>query len=35
MDLHPGDNDVRHISPGIYFIRREDSRKTHKVILAR
>ncbi len=21
MDLHPGDNDVRHLSPGVYFVR--------------
>jgi YVTN family beta-propeller protein len=35
MDLQPGENDVRHVSPGIYFVRREDSRDTRKVILTR
>ena len=26
MELQPGDNDVRHLSPGVYFIRAEGSR---------
>jgi hypothetical protein len=25
MDLLPGDNDVRHLSPGVYFLRSADS----------
>jgi hypothetical protein len=33
MDLHPGENDIRHISPGIYFVRQASS--IRKVILTR
>jgi hypothetical protein len=33
MDLHPGANDVRHLAPGVYFVR-EPSAAT-KVIVAR
>ncbi len=39
--LHPGENDVRHLSPGVYFIRGEGSRiqgskgPSRKVILTR
>jgi hypothetical protein len=33
MDLRPGPNDVRHLSPGVYFVRPASS--VHKVILTR
>jgi hypothetical protein len=33
MDLQPGDNDVRHLSPGVYFVRQASS--VHKVVLTR
>jgi hypothetical protein len=33
MDLRAGANDVRHISPGIYFVRQASS--VRKVILTR
>ncbi|UCG41833.1 MAG: YncE family protein [candidate division WOR-3 bacterium] len=26
MDLHPGENDIRHAAPGIYFVRKEGPR---------
>ena len=26
MDLQPGENDVRHLSPGVYFLRAEGPR---------
>jgi YVTN family beta-propeller protein len=35
MDLHPGSNDIRHLSPGIYFIREESARTTRKVIVTK
>ena len=35
MDLHPGENDIHHLSPGIYFIREEETRTTRKVIVTR
>ncbi len=41
MDLQPGENDVRHLSPGVYFIRGKGPRvqgsegPSHKVILTR
>ena len=35
VDLTPGANDVRSLSPGIYFVRREDTRETRKVIITR
>jgi hypothetical protein len=35
MDLHPGNNDVRHLSPGIYFVRREEDNTTTKVVIQR
>ena len=25
LDLHPGANDVRHLAPGVYFVRSEPS----------
>jgi hypothetical protein len=33
LDLHPGENDIRHLSPGIYFIRENETRTTRKVIV--
>ena len=35
MDLSPGSNDIRHLRPGVYFVRREDVEQTTKVILTR
>ncbi len=41
MDLQPGENDVRHLSPGVYFLRGKGSRgpgsegSSRKVILTR
>jgi hypothetical protein len=26
MDLKPGPNDIRHLAPGVYFMREEGSR---------
>jgi len=31
----PGTNDIRHLPPGIYFIREESARTTRKVIVTR
>ncbi len=33
--LVPGQNDVRHIAPGVYFVRREADNSTTKVIIQR
>jgi hypothetical protein len=35
MDLKPGQNDIRHLAPGIYFVRREEDNTTTKVIVQR
>ena len=40
MDLHPGPNDVRHLSPGVYFVREasgvgREASSVRKVILTR
>ncbi len=38
MDLHPGDNDIRHLSPGIYFVRSAEDRQQpalRKIIVSR
>lgn len=41
MDLQPGENDVRHLAPGVYFVRRpmtEDGRPraaVRKVVIQR
>ncbi|UCG42643.1 MAG: hypothetical protein JSU73_12405, partial [candidate division WOR-3 bacterium] len=35
MSLQPGENDIRHLSPGVYFIRQEDARGTTKVVIQR
>ncbi len=40
MDLQPGDNDIRHLAPGVYFVRQASSvereaSSVRKVVLAR
>jgi YVTN family beta-propeller protein len=35
MSLQPGRNDIRAISPGIYFIRRDEDNSTTKVVVQR
>jgi len=39
MDLHSGDNDVRHLAPGVYFIREAEAQAralgVRKVVIAR
>jgi hypothetical protein len=40
MDLRPGENDVRHLAPGVYFVRDEgrgtkDAGRTRKVVITR
>ncbi len=35
MDLRTGPNDVRHLSPGVYFLRREAGVRTSRIIIAR
>jgi hypothetical protein len=35
MDLQPGENDVRHLSPGVYFVRSESTARPTKVIIQR
>ena len=35
MDLAPGANDVRHLSPGVYFVRTGDTENLRRVVLAR
>ena len=35
LALHPGPNDIRHLSPGIYFIREESARTTRKVLVTK
>jgi len=32
-ELQPGANDIRHLSPGVYFLRRDKDNKTAKVII--
>jgi len=34
MTLKPGDNDIRHLVPGVYFVRRDD-RSVARVVLLR
>jgi len=34
-DLHPGANDIRHLAPGVYFVRREGNKMTTKVVIQR
>ncbi len=33
LNLSPGENDVHHLAPGVYFVRQPDRRTTTKVIL--
>jgi DNA-binding beta-propeller fold protein YncE len=35
MDLSPGANDIRHVAPGVYFIRQEEDNTTTKVVIQR
>ncbi|MFO7676286.1 MAG: hypothetical protein R6X12_08235 [bacterium] len=40
MELTPGDNDIRHLAPGVYFVRQasgvvRDASSVHKVIIQR
>ncbi|OYD16230.1 hypothetical protein CH330_03475 [candidate division WOR-3 bacterium JGI_Cruoil_03_51_56] len=35
MELHLGANDIRHLSPGVYFVRREKNNQTTKVVIQR
>jgi hypothetical protein len=35
MSLQPGENDLRHVTPGIYFVRHEEDDLTTKVVIQR
>ncbi|OYD15942.1 hypothetical protein CH330_04245 [candidate division WOR-3 bacterium JGI_Cruoil_03_51_56] len=35
MELHAGANDIRHLAPGVYFIRNEATAKSAKVVIQR
>ena len=35
MELGPGENDIRRLRPGAYFLRREEDDYTHKVVVQR
>jgi hypothetical protein len=35
MDLEPGLNGIRHVAPGVYFVRRDESNSTTKVVVQR
>jgi hypothetical protein len=35
LDLAPGPNDVRHLSPGVYFVRARDAAPLRRVLLVR
>jgi YVTN family beta-propeller protein len=35
MDLLPGDNDIRRLSPGVYFLRYEQEKRSVKIIVQR
>ena len=35
MDLLPGDNDIRRLSPGVYFLRYEQDKRSVKIIVQR
>lgn len=35
MDLHSGANDIRHLAPGIYYIRNETNKKITKIIITK
>ena len=32
-DMHPGANDIRHLAPGVYFLRQEKDNTTAKVVV--
>jgi hypothetical protein len=33
MELQPGENDVRHLAPGVYFVRRQDTGESSRLVL--
>ena len=35
MDLAPGENDVRHLAPGVYFVRDETTARSAKILIQR
>ena len=35
MSLKPGENDIRHVAPGVYFVRLEEDNTTTKVVVQR
>jgi len=35
LDLHPGGNDIRHLAPGVYFIREAQARAVRKVVITK
>ncbi|MFO7675882.1 MAG: hypothetical protein R6X12_06170 [bacterium] len=35
MELQPGENDVRRLAPGVYFVRRQDTGESARLVLAR
>ena len=35
LSLVPGPNDIRHLSPGVYFVRTEDGEPVRKVVVQR
>jgi hypothetical protein len=35
MSLQPGQNDIRHVAPGVYFVKTVGSLKTRRVVIAR
>ncbi|MFO7676514.1 MAG: hypothetical protein R6X12_09390 [bacterium] len=35
MELQPGENDVRHLSPGVYFVRGQDTGESARLVLLR
>jgi YVTN family beta-propeller protein len=35
MDLRPGDNDIRRLAPGVYFLRYEQEKRSVKIVVQR
>jgi hypothetical protein len=35
LDLRPGDNDIRRLAPGVYFLRYEQEKRSVKIIVQR
>ncbi|MFO7637977.1 MAG: hypothetical protein R6X14_01535 [bacterium] len=33
LELVPGESDVRHLAPGVYFIRRQDTGESGRLVL--